>query len=762
MGDAAERSEAKRMKRTFYKYWPIFFLILFWFVFSSPFFLKNRVPYPSNYQVNFFAPWRQYDKYWGPVKNNAMPDVIDQIYPWKYLTINSLKEGVIPYWNPYNFAGNPHLANFQTAVLSPFNILFFLLQFLDAWSILVLIQPLLAGLFMYFFLREIDVGKEGAAFGSIAFMFCGFIVVWMAYGTLSMAIAFLPLVFFAIERSFRKRTIFSLALVTVSIVLSFFSGHFQTSLYLLLSSLAYFLFRTITTRDRKAALWIMLCIILGVAISLLQLLPSINFYTHAVRSEIFISQGGGIPWHYFVTLFAPDFYGNPVTRNDWFGYYAEWASFVGILPLVLSIVAVFQKKNSYRTFFLLFAVLTLGLAMESPLLSVIGSLKIPVLSTSTPSRIVVLLSFAIAVLSGLGLDRLKELIMQRKYKVLLPVVLALTLLLLLIWIAVMFLPIMSTDKIEIAKRNLILPSAIFASLLFLIVSNLVIRRKYILFISIGIIFFLSAIDSLRYAQKWMPFDERQYVFPDTQIVNAIQKRIGNGRIFGNLGTQVESYYKFSSIEGYDPLYVQQYGEFVRSANTGEFAPAERSVVRVDRRGKYVDRLLDLLNVTLIFHPRADTHQGWAFPVWEQPEKYNTIYKDDRFELYKNTSAMNRVTLFYNYEVIHDNKAQLRRFYDPAFAFRKILLLSENPGIQPIQDEDIKGEAQVVSYTSNKIIVRVKTSSPAILFLSDTYYPKWKVRVNGKIKKLLRADYAFRGVVVPSGKSIVEFFYQEYF
>src|SRR3990167_7812910 len=176
------------IKRVF----PFIFIILVWFLFSSPYFLKGRVPFPSTYQVNNFHPWSLYEKFWGPVKNGAMPDVIDQIYPWRHLTIETWKMGQIPFWNPYSFSGNPHLADFQSAVFSPFNILFFVFSFVDAWSLLVLFQPLVAGVGMILFLRELGVSKIGRVLGAIVFMFSGFMVVWMAYGTLSMAIAFLP------------------------------------------------------------------------------------------------------------------------------------------------------------------------------------------------------------------------------------------------------------------------------------------------------------------------------------------------------------------------------------------------------------------------------------------------------------------------------------------------------------------------------------------------------------------------------------------
>ena len=115
------------MKNILKNYWAIFFIILVWFIFAKPYFLNGLVPYASTYQVNFFKPWSAYEKFWGPVKNNAMPDVHTQIYPWKKLTIDTFRKGQLPLWNPYNFSGYPLAANFQSAAFYPLNILFFLL-----------------------------------------------------------------------------------------------------------------------------------------------------------------------------------------------------------------------------------------------------------------------------------------------------------------------------------------------------------------------------------------------------------------------------------------------------------------------------------------------------------------------------------------------------------------------------------------------------------------------------------------------------------
>ena len=53
-------------------------------------------------------------------------------------------------------------------------------------------------------------------------------------------------------------------------------------------------------------------------------------------------------------------------------------------------------------------------------------------------------------------------------------------------------------------------------------------------------------------------------------------------------------------------------------------------------------------------------------------------------------------------------------------------------------------------------VDVDAKRPAVLRLADLYYPDWKVTVDGKPERLLRADHVMRAVVVPAGRHKVEF------
>src|SRR3989338_7274250 len=114
------------MKSVFLRLWPILSLVVIWFIFTWPFWLKGLIPAPLDFLVGFFAPWQSGQI---PIKNPAIPDVVNQIIPWKTFTISEWQQGRVPLWNPYNFSGTPHAANWQSAVFYPLQFVFWLTDF---------------------------------------------------------------------------------------------------------------------------------------------------------------------------------------------------------------------------------------------------------------------------------------------------------------------------------------------------------------------------------------------------------------------------------------------------------------------------------------------------------------------------------------------------------------------------------------------------------------------------------------------------------
>jgi len=67
-------------------------------------------------------------------------------------------------------------------------------------------------------------------------------------------------------------------------------------------------------------------------------------------------------------------------------------------------------------------------------------------------------------------------------------------------------------------------------------------------------------------------------------------------------------------------------------------------------------------------------------------------------------------------------------------------------------------AAIREYTPTKVTVDVRADKAGVLVLADTYYPGWKVKVNGEKAKVLRVNGLLRGVYVKEGRSSVVFYY----
>ncbi len=738
------------MKKILLKIWPIVVIFITWFIFSSPYFVKGLIPFPSKYLVTFFAPWSTV--YGMPVKNNAMPDVATQIYPWKKLTIDSWKLGQVPLWNPYSFSGTPHLANYQTAVLSPINLLFFILGEVDAWSVMILLQPLLAGLFMYFLLRTLERSQSGSLIGSTAFMFCGFMTVWMAYGTLGWAVLFLPLAFAMVYRHMRKRSFRNLLVLSFALAWSFFSGHFQMSTYVLLAVSAFIIFETVIKREWRGGAELAIATIVGLLLSAPQILPSLEAYQYSVRSQLF-TQTGGIAWQYLVTLFAPDFFGNPVTRNDWFGYYAEWASYVGITPLLLGISALTNRKIREIWFFSILAVVSVLIATPSPLNALIIELKLPALSTSYSARIIFLVSFSLSVLSGFGFDALSDIWKKKQKKTVIFYVLAFGVFLLFFWSLIYVFHPFPADKLLIAKRNLVLPTGLSIATITLLLFGFIKKWKLHTIIPV-ILIGITAFDMLRYATKWMPYDPRQYMFPQMNVVSFLRQKIGNNRVFGNFGNELTGYFSLQAIEGYDAVYQARYGEFLLSASDGNVHVPERSVAKISKYGANSEKVLEFLGVRYLLHRLSDGRYGWAYPYWNYPD-YKSIYKDGQYELFENQRVLPRAFLASSYFVVKEDQQILDYFYDKSFDFTRDIILEEEPSLKPQSGE---GNVEISSYTPNQITFSTSSTVPKLLFISDVFDKGWKASIDNIPAAIYRADYDFRAVAVSPGNHIVRMWY----
>lgn len=737
------------------RYFPIICIVSIWLLFSLPPLLGGKILFPSDYLVSNFSPWSAYEEYFSVVKNDSMPDVITQIYPWKFLVIDTYKNFQIPLWNPYSFSGTPFLANYQSAVFTPLNIGFFIVPFIDWWGLLILLQPLLAGVFTYIYARSIKVSKTGGLVSSVSFMFCGFITSWMAYGTLAYAILYLPLALFAVEKYFASKQSRYLFLLASTIPLSFFSGHFQISLYFLIFLGAYIAFKIYLMKSLKDAFMLGLSVLCGVLMSMLQLLPSIELYSQSFRSTIF-QKIEVIPWGYMPTLIAPDFFGNPVTRNAWFGHYAEWNAYIGIVSMFFVLYSLSRIKMRYIVFFSMTAIISILCAFQSPVLDLLVMSKIPVLSTSALSRIIVIFSFSAAILSGLGIDSFLHDVKEKKNKTVVLVSMFFLGVFGVLWTIVLTKTFMSPDYARIAFSNLRFPTLILFCLLVCVACVYIFRIKRKVFIFSFLIILLLTVDMLRFSLKWVPFQSKQLVYPNAPVTLEYKKISGYERVFGNFGAEDSAYYKLPSLEGYDAIYIRRYGQFISYLDKGVLSDSARSGVELPLLGKHILPAANFLGVKYFIHKVSDGQNVWEFPFWKyNPTTVKLLYDDKKYQILENTNAFPRAFLVSQVILEPESDRILQRMFNPGVNLVKTAFIEE----QGIPDKLSTGSAEIDTYTPNKISIKTNSNGASFLVLTDVFYPGWRVYINGNPAKIYRTDFSFRGVHLPKGHNNVVFSYE---
>lgn len=226
-----------------------------------------------------------------------------------------------------------------------------------------------------------------------------------------------------------------------------------------------------------------------------------------------------------------------------------------------------------------------------------------------------------------------------------------------------------------------------------------------------------------------------------------------------------------SIRGYNPLDAARYREFLailanEDRNGGAFSSRfSHPVVLALTTTKPIQHhsLLDLLGVRFCITTPGDkrmaTHWARVFDV-PQATGYNFLHYGIRQigaqAIYENQTVMPRAFVVSDAIPEADSEgvaAQLQSLdvrktatledWDPS---RDSLPHSENP----------PGPATIRSYTPNEILIDLDGKTAGLLVLTDPWYPGWVCRIDGNEAPVWKADYAFRGVMVPNGAKEVVF------
>ncbi len=781
--------------------------VLFW-----PVFLQNKIPFNSNLLASFFNPWAQ-EKFPGwevGIPNKPVgKDDIWIFYPQRTFTNSFLKNGEIPFWNPYSFSGNYHLGLSETAVFYPLNFLFLVFPQIDVWVFLILIEFIIAGAGMFLFLKRIVGDERSAILGALAFAFSGIVIVRSIEGlSVGHTLIWMPYVFWGIESFFQTKKIRFLWLILIPLFFSLLAGWFQYTFYIYLFSLAYATFELawkargpvarfppasahsrLTDSALSGALplapplaskfkyLVFLPFLILPLVTLFHTIPAFQALLESPRSAL---EGGVfsfshlMPIQHLFTLIFPDFWGNPAVYN-YFGKseYKESVMFIGVIPLVFSLISILKSKKKEESFFLGAIIVSFILAIDNPLSRLLVSSALPVFSSFLPNRIFLVSTFSFCVLSAFGLDYVlsgeKEAIKSAIKKTF--IFLGLT-----VGAAILFTSFkilqdpsllgkvdqagINISRDAIRFKNLIIPVFFIfvTTFIFFIFKNK--YSKNIFFISAVAILFLQ---SYLFAHKFIPFSYREFLYPKHPVFRYLSSHQGLDRFmsigFGHIVPSIPLQFSLNSVEGIGSMYIRRYGEFVRHMKLGDWGIPDKIAFdqeiypkdAIYPKNERLHRFYELTSVKYIISDNKSMNESGVIP---DKNLFPLVWENDKWSIYQYRKSMPRFFVTSSFKVIKNDREILNSLFDMDFVPNKIIL-EEYPGFDSIEGS---GSATIINYSPNKISARVNVQNDSLFYLSDNYSKMFRVFIDGKEGRLLRANYTFRAVPVPKGEHMIEMEY----
>lgn len=353
-----------------------------------------------------------------------------------------LREGRLPQWNPYARTGTPLLATSVVGLLYPLNWVYLIPDDpADGLAIGAYLSFAIGGLLMMGFLRALGLSAVSAAFGALAFMFCGTLYANAHFYQRIAALIWLPGMLWAVLRATEREgtaRIPALLGLATCVAMTWLAGFPPYAAPVTLVAGFYAAVRVLPVvraagvgEAVRVAGMLGLAGALGFGVAAVQLLPMFAFFPESSRvaSTAGTLAAAGFDPAGLLGLVLPDPFGHPhltpqlpydtsplavwlFSRASWetglltypTNYnFIEYTLFPGTLVLLLAGAAVLHGGSRFRLFAALLAAVLVALSFASSYLAPVHLL--PGLSSVPPNRFVGPLCVLLAVLAALGFER---------------------------------------------------------------------------------------------------------------------------------------------------------------------------------------------------------------------------------------------------------------------------------------------------------------------------------------------------------------------
>ena len=736
-------------------------------------------------------------------------------YPLADFAFEVLSRGTIPLWNPYIDCGVPLLVSLQQGVLYPPNWLHLLLPTARAFNLLIVLHVVFAAAGTWLFCRGRGRSHSAASLSAMVFVAGGIQVMHFheGQGMVVFSMAWLPWILWQIDRLIVGISLAGVCRLAVLLACQCLAGFPLFTLVLAYLVPVYLLVMGVDwaspagQANRRLFLACGGSAVLALGLVAVQLLPTIDFVNEAHRGELTydVAASFSLPTLHLVRAVVPDFLGNPVTSRDW-GHPLFWNAtiFCGVAPLVLAVLGLGCRRRREVMFWLMAAILFLSYCVGGVVFD-ICYLYLPGFDLfRRPLALRMFVTFAVAVLAAIGIDRIRSEDFSRRQLV--------AGFLIVIGVGGLAIGLAGHggqlgtpswwgdlvrhaggDQAIVADRQLLAGAFQVAA------GSLAVSAGVVLATGLGValsrrpsvgtavpclIGFLVAGELFAFGHPFLQTsrvaDKRD---PSSRVHKAIAADDGVYRLACLSDEQSRLFNRFmldriQTVGGAEDLIPRRYSYFLY-ALTGQ-PPFLQHVFSFgpDTPRPVKRQYLDLLNVRYYACPHG-AHSSFAVDLRGdtllEPGVFS--YEGVTYDLFLNADALPRATIVHEWRVV----SPLNELLDRAAGDDQVLLRLLEDRVQPLLERSIVGgtfleeppgiargsssgaatadeHVEIIAYKSNRVLARVHLDRAGLIVFSDTYVPDWQATVDGKPARVLPANLFMRAVPCEAGDHLLELTY----
>jgi len=701
-------------------------------------------------------------------------DISSFFYPNYRFFSETLRQGSFPFWNPLVACGAPYSADINRAAFYPPNFLYVLAPSLRAVSLMVLSHMCLGALGAYMFARCAGASSLAAAVGGVAFG-----ALMPSDPAMVCSGAWTGFILMGILRGVEWNNWRYLLLTSACVALSVLGGDTHTTFFQMLLA-AILVLGLLFQRQPGASMWQRArpavyaggAVALGVALSLVQVLPALELLRHSTRPQnsYAFSAQGSVPIGALTSLLVPG-----IWRGwNWRGLYERPLPVSVLLVAVISAPAWIKSKIARVMALTAVAGVLLALGKYTPVYYLAWQIVPGFSFFRGAAEYFFLTQFAVAMLTAVGLTLLAKRRVGSKGMLVLGV-LAL-MLFVAVWIAYCadfrdpwLAPRIATSAgPELAGIPLqaLLSRSAFLALALLALWMTCSRRRIascvggplilaVLVLEVGLGYSIvrpvarlrtvagSIADPIRSASDEclkrrgvnrvarMGFDlvDTWGLYMKGQSSKALLNH-GLKACLNCLADNENMKYGIASADGYNTFMLRGYDSFLRKSRLAE---DRQSPVRC-RLGRIDESWFPFLRI--------------SHAIVGLPGRNGEVQRRQPFALPSSAK-----------ELMRDETAGAVLMEFPWTTYEGLIIPADTDDDSRLPEPQEGDEVLRAEQGANHVRYLVRAPKGGILLTSDSSYPGWTVRVNGKPAEIREWRDAFRMVEVPSGESDVLFVFR---